>query len=295
MTATEQSLTELARAKVNLTLHVGRIIADIADPYYGYHPLDSFVVFADISDEVSAVRADETSLVIKGPFSKGLEAEADNLILKAVTAVPERCTIPPLAISLTKNLPVSAGLGGGSANAAAMLRLLRNFAELAEKDWHAIALSLGADVPVCLLSKTAHMTGIGEGVSHMAGLGRWPAVLVNPGVPTPTGAVFNCFDNMTGVNAPRSTPRSQKPQGGMLARTVDGRNDLEPPAIESVPLINDVLRELSVQNGAQIARMSGSGASCFALFERQAQAQAAALKLSNDHPNWWVKACEFGD
>jgi len=151
------------------------------------------------------------------------EYEKARLLLEdAVVLSPS--SAPPLAISLTKNLPVSAGLGGGSANAAAMLRLLRNFAELAEKDWHAIALSLGADVPVCLLSKTAHMTGIGEGVSHMAGLGRWPAVLVNPGVPTPTGAVFNCFDNMTGVNAPHSTPRPQKPQGDMLARTVDGRN-----------------------------------------------------------------------
>lgn len=295
MVSAPQIITERARAKVNLTLHVGRVIADIADRFYGYHPLDSLVVFADIADEITAQPASETSLDIIGPFAKGLDAEADNLILKAVKAVSVRCDIPALAITLTKNLPVSAGLGGGSANAAAMLRILQNFADLPIDEWRAIALALGADVPVCLASKTSHMTGIGEGVAAITGLGRWPALLVNPGVPTPTGEVFNSFDNMTGVNAPRETPRPQKHGGDMLARTVDGRNDLEPPAIRSVPIINDVLRELSAQSGAQIARMSGSGASCFALFERPAAAQAAALKLSQAYPKWWVQSCEFGE
>jgi len=200
-----------------------------------------------------------------------------------------------LAITLTKNLPVAAGLGGGSANAAAVLRMLRGIIELPDNIWTEIALSLGADVPVCLLSQSAHMTGIGEGVTPLNGLAPTPAVLVNPLVPTPTGAVFKAFDSVTGANAPRETPRPQKPDGDMLARTIDGRNDLEPPAIAAVPIINDVLRELSVQTGAQIARMSGSGASCFALFERGAQAQAAAKTIASTHPDWWVKATTFGD
>lgn len=293
--ASQDVIYELARAKVNLTLHVGRVIADTADRYYGYHPLDSLVVFADAADEITATSADKTSLSIIGPFSDGLRAETDNLILKAVEAVGARRDVPPLAITLTKNLPVSAGLGGGSANAAAMLRILKNFVKLPDDDWSSIALSLGADVPVCLAAKTARMTGIGEGVTPIAGLGKWPAVLVNPRVPTPTGAVFKTFDSMTGGNAPRETPRPQKAAGDMLARTLDGRNDLQPPAIQSVPLINDVLRELSIQSGAQIARMSGSGASCFALFDRASQAQEAAKKIAQQYPDWWVRAAEFGD
>ncbi len=293
--ASQDVIHELARAKVNLTLHVGRIIADTADRYYGYHPLDSLVVFADAADEITAIAADKTSLSIIGPLSESLRAETDNLILKAVEAVGARHDVPPLAITLTKNLPLAAGLGGGSANAAAMLRILQRFITLPNDEWLSIALSLGADVPVCLASRTSHMTGIGEGVTPIAGLGKWPAVLVNPRVPTPTGAVFKTFDSQTGANAPRETPRPQKAAGDMLARTLDGRNDLQPPAIQSVPLINNVLRALSVQSGAQIARMSGSGASCFALFERAAQAQAAAKKIAQQYPEWWVMAAEFGD
>ena len=290
--------TQTARAKVNLTLHVGRVIADVSDAYFGYHPLDSLVVFADVGDEITARVSDETSLSITGPFAQGLTAGADNLILKALEATAAHAAnakLPKLAITLTKNLPVAAGLGGGSANAAAVLRVLRGIIELPDNIWAEIALSLGADVPVCLLSQNAHMTGIGEGVTPLSGLEPTPAVLVNPLVPTPTGAVFKAFDSVTGVNAPRETPRPQKSHGDMLARTVDGRNDLEPPAIAAVPIINDVLRELSVQTGAQIARMSGSGASCFALFERGAQAQAAAKTIASTHPDWWVKATTFGD
>ena len=288
-------LTEPAKAKVNLTLHVGRVIADVTDLYFGYHPLDSLVVFADIGDVITAELADETTLSITGPFAKGLSAGPDNLILKAVKAVSAHGAVPALKITLTKNLPVAAGLGGGSANAAAMLRVLSRLVELPQNIWEDIALSLGADVPVCLLSKTSHMTGIGEGVFPVTELSAMPAVLVNPGVPTPTGGVFKAFDEMTGANAPRETPRPQLPQGDMLARALDGRNDLERPAIAAVPIINDVLRALSGQNGAQIARMSGSGASCFALFERASQAQAAVEVIAKSYPDWWVIATQFGN
>ncbi len=299
MVGAEQSghkqFTDLARAKVNLTLHVGRVIADLSDRYYGYHPLDSLVVFADIGDELTAKPASKTTLTMTGPFAKGLEAESDNLILRAIAATRAYADVPHFDIALVKNLPVSAGLGGGSANAAAMLRILQKCVTLSDDIWAEIALSLGADVPVCLYSRSAHMTGIGEGVIPVEGLSPTPAVLVNPRVPTPTGAVFQAFDNQTGLNAPRETPRPQLAKGDMLARSLDGRNDLEPPAIAAVPLINDVLRVLSVQSGAQIARMSGSGASCFALFERQAQAELAAKTIAKSHPNWWVMPCRFGE
>lgn len=288
-------ITEPAKAKVNLTLHVGRIIADVADPYFGYHPLDSLVVFADIGDIITAEAADENSLSIIGPFAEGLSDGSENLILKAVKAVSAYAALPALKITLTKNLPVAAGLGGGSANAAAMLRVLSGLVDLPQKVWGKIALSLGADVPVCFLSKTAHMTGIGEGIFPVTGLSAMPAVLVNPRVPTPTGAVFKAFDEITGANPARETPRPQLPQGDMLARTLDGRNDLEPSAIAAVPIINDILRELSMQSGAQIARMSGSGASCFSLFERGAQAEVAAANIAKMHPDWWVKATRFGN
>jgi 4-diphosphocytidyl-2-C-methyl-D-erythritol kinase len=291
----DEQFSKLARAKVNLTLHVGRIIADVTDPYYGYHPLDSLVVFADIGDQLTAKPASKTTLTMTGPFAKGLEAEADNLILRAIAATRAYADVPHFDITLVKNLPVSAGLGGGSANAAAMLRILQKCVTLSDDLWSKIALSLGADVPVCLLSRSAHMTGIGEGVINIEGLAQTPAVLVNPRVPTPTGAVFQAFDKQTGLNAPRETPRPQLSEGDMLARSLDGRNDLEPPAIAAVPLINDVLRVLSVQSGSQIARMSGSGASCFALFERQAQAELAAKTIAKSHPNWWVTPCRFGE
>jgi len=174
----EPHFTQRARAKVNLTLHVGRVIADRGGAYYGYHPLDSLVVFADVGDEIRAEPAEKTQLTIVGPFTKGLSAEADNLILKAIAAVSARASVPPFNVVLTKNLPVASGLGGGSANAAAMLRILQNYTDLAVSDWREIALSLGADVPVCLLSQTAHMTGIGEAVTPIKDLGQWPAVLV---------------------------------------------------------------------------------------------------------------------
>ena len=288
-------LTEPAKAKVNLTLHVGRAIADLTDPYFGYHPLDSLVVFADIGDVITAELADVNSLSIIGPFAQGLSAGPDNLILKAVKAVSAHGAVPALKMTLTKNLPVAAGLGGGSANAAAMLRLLSRLVELPQNIWKEIALSLGADVPVCLLSKTAHMTGIGEGVFPVTELSAMPAVLVNPRVPTPTRAVFKAFDEITGVNAPRETPRAQLPKGDMLARALNGRNDLELPAIAAMPIIDDVLRALSGQSGAQIARMSGSGASCFALFERGVQAAAAAKAITKAHPDWWVISTKLGD
>ncbi len=306
--STEKANTEKARAKVNLTLHIGSPIADSADRFYGYHPLDSLVVFADIADELRAVAASSTTLNIVGPFAHEIDnrrrarwvggrhranKNEDNLVLKALSKVAEYGDVPTLAITLVKNLPVAAGLGGGSANAAAMLRLLQNHVVLSDNVWSEIALSLGADVPVCLLSKSARMSGIGEGVELVDGLGSWPAVLVNPGVPVSTAAIFKAH-TFKHQDARTTLPRAQSSKGDMLARALYGGNDLEDTARAIEPVIGDILALLAQQSGAQIARMSGSGASCFALFERKAQAQAAANIIATARPNWWVRATEFG-
>ena len=163
--------TEIARAKINLTLHVGRIIEDPHDRFFGYHPLDSLVVFADVGDELTMSAAAHASLTIAGLFGEGLTVGDDNLILRALGAAKAK----PQSVRLEKNLPVSAGIGGGSANAAAVLRLCG----VADND---IAVELGADVPVCLTSQTAHMTGIGEDVELLPHMGILHAVLINPGV-----------------------------------------------------------------------------------------------------------------
>jgi 4-diphosphocytidyl-2-C-methyl-D-erythritol kinase len=287
-------IRQIARAKVNLTLHVGRAI-EAPNLYQGYHPLDSLVAFADISDVLTARRAGKTNLTITGPFAGKISAGKDNLIVKAYQACLKFAKIPPLDITLEKNLPVAAGLGGGSANAAAVLRLLKVYADLSDERWHEIALSLGADVPVCQLSQTAHMHGIGEAVSPLPRLGSLPAILLNPNVAVPTGPVFKVFDLQTGTLAPCDNPHPQLASGDLLSRTLAGRNDLQLAAIKTQPVISHALRIMAAQEGCQIARMSGSGASCFAIFTRPALAESAARAISHMHPDWWVKACTLGE
>ncbi|WP_371396977.1 4-(cytidine 5'-diphospho)-2-C-methyl-D-erythritol kinase [Fretibacter rubidus] len=288
--------TETARAKINLTLHIGRVIGDPSDPYYGYHPLDSLVVFADVGDRLRSEVSDVTSLHIDGPFGAGLEADERNLILKAYKAVALKADIPPLKFTLTKVLPVASGIGGGSADAAAALRILMRHAELSADEWQVIALSLGADVPVCVMSSTAHMSGIGGDLHGLTGLGSLQAVLVNPGVAVSTGAVFKAFD--TGHPAwgeVRETPRPQLSRGDLLARAKDGRNDLQPPATAQQPLIQTVLEALSRQEGCALSRMSGSGATCFGLFSNAEMAKAAANAIAENHPDWWVVPTVLGE
>ena len=258
----------LCRAKVNLTLHVGAPFS--SGKWSGYHPVESLVVFADIGDELRFATGDRGhDLSIDGPFSEGLNAGADNLVSKAL----ERCDAPPTHAILTKNVPVSAGLGGGSANAAAVLRAFGN-------DGNGAA-ALGADVPVCYLSETVMMEGIGERVTPLSGLGRLPAVLVNPGRPVSTGAIFNAFD----ATHPRKDPARTARTGSLLTRALSGSNDLQPVAIGLEPSIQEVLDALDAQQGCQLARMSGSGATCFGLFQTEAEAREAAHTLSRS--GWW--------
>ena len=272
---------ELARAKINLTLHVGRVIKDPSDPFYGYHPLDSLVVFADIGDELEMRASEETTLSISGPFSAGLTADNDNLILRALNAAKSE----PQNVTLKKHLPVSAGIGGGSANAAAIFRMC-GIGDLRT------AVSLGADVPVCLRSETAHMTGIGEDVTHMPGMGQLHALLVNPRVAVSTAEIFKAFDKSKTI---RNTPRPMKAEGDLLSRALDGRNDLQSVAIGQAPIIGEVLRMLGSQRGCQLARMSGSGATCFGIYESDHALRKAEAAIYAAAPDWWCETTLLGD
>lgn len=269
-----QGQAELARAKVNLTLHVGAARPD------GYHPVESLVVFADIGDHLLFAPAAKTSLTIHG--ADGLPTDQNNLILKAM----HMADAAPHLIVLHKELPVSAGLGGGSANAGAVMRYLKS-----DLQNDHLAFKMGADVPVCRASRTAMMEGIGEIVTPLQNLGQLSAVLVNPGVAVSTGAIFKAMDATSRPDTPSITARS----GGLLARALSGENDMQAAAIIQAPIIRDVLRALAQQTGCELARMSGSGATCFGIFRSDAQAAAAAQAILSAHPKWWVRPCRLGD
>ena len=222
-----------------------------------------------------------TALSIEGPFGAGLTVGDDNLILKALSAAKAT----PHHVALEKNLPISAGIGGGSANAAAILRMCA-------VDDVSIAVKLGADVPVCLKSQTAHMAGIGEDVATLLDMGQLYALLINPRIAVSTGAIFKAFDAGSDI---RETPRPMKSSGDLLSRALDGRNDLEPIAIAQAPIIGDVLRLLVSQEGCQLARMSGSGATCFGIFETQALLKRAEAKIKAQSPEWWVTSTLLGE
>ena len=278
MIADEGIITEIARAKVNLTLHVGRLISQ--GEHEGYHPVDSLVVFADFGDELCFEAAEASGLEIAGPFAEGLEANSDNLILKALNLA----RAPSQKVRLQKNIPISAGLGGGSANAAAVLRRFDPTQRV--NDVH-----VGADVPVCRQSRTALMRGVGEDVTPVLGLGQIPAILVNPLVAVSTEAIFKAFDSIERENEPERNAS----QGSLLKRALAGQNDLQAVAIKKAPIIDQVLSQIEMQDGCQLSRMSGSGASCFGLFETMEASQVAANAIRTSNSQWWVKACQLGD
>jgi 4-diphosphocytidyl-2-C-methyl-D-erythritol kinase len=278
-----------AAAKVNLFLHIGPLAAD------GYHPIASLFVFADIGDRL---RLDEDAggrLRIEGPFGASLSAGADNLMVRARDALsPDWAT----GLVLEKALPLAAGLGGGSADAAATLRLLNPLLPKprTEAELMAIAAGLGADVAACVGSRAVIATGRGEQLSPAPHLPVMHAVLVNPGVESPTGPVFRAFDRAAS-QAPAECPvlpaalRTPREAAELVART---RNDLEAPAIGLTPAIGIVLEALRAAPEALAARMSGSGATSFALCEGAAEAEALAARLALARPDWWVCACRLG-
>ena len=260
-----------APAKINLTLHVTGQRAD------GYHLLDSYVVFADVGDRVRVTRATEMSLRVTGPRAAGVPEDARNLCWRAAEAFGET-----VSIELEKHLPAAAGIGGGSSDAAAVLRAME---VLFGRPFAGDALALGADVPVCLLGHAARMSGIGETLLPLS-QPPMPAVLVNPGVEVSTPAVFRAL-------ARKDNPAMEDwPLDGRRDSVLDWlraqRNDLQASALELQPVIGEVLAALDAE-GAELARMSGSGATCFGLFETRDQARAAAERLARAHPSWWVR------
>ena len=262
-----------APAKVNLTLHVTGQRAD------GYHLLDSLVVFADVGDYLGVDPSDELTLSVTGPMAHGVPTAGSNLVIKAAQFLTVTGTGH---LTLDKNLPSAAGIGGGSSDAAAALRVLSaHWGQRIPKG----AEALGADVPVCLSPVAQRMSGIGELLSPVLGLPKLPAVLVNPGVDVPTGAVFSALATKTNAPMPYVIPAFRRVQDCVEWLSQE-RNDLEAPAIENVPMIQVTLDALAA-SGAILARMSGSGATCFGIYPTLDAADCAASQLSLN-PNWWV-------
>lgn len=285
------ALVEKARAKINLTL---RVLGRRAD---GYHDLESLVVFADLADTLTLEPGTDTALDVTGPYAAASGQPADNLVLKAQRALSESVGgVSGGRFRLDKQLPVAAGIGGGSADAAAALRLLARANGISIDDARLMlaALRTGADVPVCMASRACIMTGVGERLSPPLALPPLHAVLVNPGVTLATRDVFAAYTGGPQAHAlaPQAVPRDLDALIGFLK---GHGNDLTDAAITCVPVVADVLGALGVLPGALLARMSGSGSTCFALFSTQAEATAAASRLAAAHKGWWVTPAVFGE
>jgi len=277
------TIEEPASAKINLFLHVGMRRAD------GFHPLQSLAVFTVAGDVLRAEAAPQLSLALEGPFAAGLRAESDNLVLRAARALAaEAGTLAGASLTLTKNLPVASGIGGGSADAAAALRGL-NAMWNTGKDPSAlckVAAALGSDIPVCVVSGPSFMEGRGEILRAAECIPRIPMLLVNPGVAVPTRDVFAALKTRSGTDL--TLPRAFADASGLLDFLSASRNDLEEPARALQPVIGDVLDRLAALPGVKLARMSGSGATCFALFADAAACDAAAGSLRRSTTGWWI-------
>ena len=287
------ALVELAPAKVNLTLAVLGRRAD------GYHLLDSLVVFAGIADRLTLAPGPALSLKVRGETAREAGPLDDNLVLKAARALAAQ--VPDLKLgrfTLEKRVPVAAGLGGGSSDAAAALRLLAraNRLKTASAPVTKTAPMIGADVPVCIDPRPRRMRGIGEVLSAPLKLPKLAAVMVNPGVAVPTRDVFMKLGLKPGGPMRRAAPARTWPRGAeaFIEYLSKHGNDLEAPAIEIEPVIARVLADVRNSKGCLLARMSGSGATCFGIFESPRAAKAAAASLSAAQPKWWVRATTFG-
>ena len=288
---------EKAPAKINLTL---RVLGRRAD---GYHELESLVAFAGVGDALTFAPGGALTLAVSGATAQAAGDNADNLVLKAARALAERIAGLTLgSFALSKRLPVAAGLGGGSADAAAALRLLARANGIALDDSRLMqaAQATGADVPVCLDPKPRLMRGVGDVLSDPLDLPRLFAVLVNPGVAVSTRDVFAALNlaSRPTSGGGSSSPLVLEGWGGeptaLVTALAKDRNDLEAPAIELEPAIAEVLSVLHELPGCRLARMSGSGATCFGLFPTNAAATAAARTLRVGYPQWWVRATVLG-
>lgn len=284
-----EGLGAFAPAKINLFLHVGDKRAD------GFHDLESLVVFARTGDELHFERAPALSLKVVGPFASKLGLEPDNLVLRAARALCAEAGIEATAkITLTKNLPVASGIGGGSADAAATLKGLNELWDLglSQEGLFEVAAQLGSDVPVCVASEPAWMEGRGERIMLLGKVARLPIVLVNPGVAVPTGKVFAALNERRGMGV--EPPEALDDPGALLAFLESTTNDLEAPAKALAPEIGDALSVLAASPGVVFCRMSGSGATCFALFADDDAADRAAATLAERFPAWWVMRSQIG-
>jgi 4-diphosphocytidyl-2-C-methyl-D-erythritol kinase len=283
------AIREFAPAKINLTLHVTGRRAD------GYHLLDSLVAFAGVGDEVIAEAGDGLSLRVEGPMAGALADDGgaggggDNLVLRAARLLDNRGR--GARLTLVKRLPVASGIGGGSSDAAAAVRALARLWGGGVPGVAALA-ALGADVPVCMGARAARMRGIGEAVEATA-LPPVHAVLVNPGVAVPTAAVFTGLVSRDNPAMPEGLPRLPD-FAALVAFLSLCRNDLEAPAMAAEPVIGDVLSALRAMPGCALARMSGSGATCFGLFGVAGAAESAARAIAVERPGWWVVATRIG-
>ena len=267
-------LTDTAYAKINLALHVRKRRPD------GYHELETLFAFAEDGDVLGIQPAETLSLTITGPFAHGLSAGPDNLVLKAAAALAERAGVhAAAAFTLDKRLPIASGIGGGSADAAAALRLAARLWKLDPVRPMDVAAGIGADVPACVLSQSCVGTRLGDQLEQIDGraLTGLPLLLVNPMLPCPTGPVFTAWDGID---------RGALDASGWMT----ARNDLQPPALALVPEIGAVLELLDRQPGNRLTRMSGSGATCFAIFETLAARDEAAAAITRERPGWWTLA-----
>ncbi len=280
-------MREFAPAKVNLYLHITGRRPD------GYHLIESLVVFAAVGDAVTVRPAGEWSLALRGPYAAALDGEADNLVTRAAFALAAQVhRDPSVSVVLEKNLPVAAGLGGGSADAAAVLRALCRLwrLDVAEDQRRVLALGLGADVPVCLAARPTLVSGIGETLRSAPILPECHLLLVNPGVELSTPKVFEAFaagHEPAPAPAPSAFGGAVDNVTGLAAALASRRNDLEAPACRLAPVVADVLAWIGAQAGCLLARMSGSGATCFGLFADAATARNAADAARRERPRWW--------
>jgi 4-diphosphocytidyl-2-C-methyl-D-erythritol kinase len=282
------TLLEKAAAKINLTL---RVIGRRAD---GYHELESLVAFADVADVLTLHAGAEDGLEVSGPFAGKSGLVADNLVLRAIGALRQHIAgLKAGRFLLEKNVPVAAGLGGGSADAAAALRLIARANDVALDDPRLMtaARAVGADVPVCLDSRPRIMRGVGDLLSGSLELPVLPAVLVNPGVPLATRDVFDKFAGGQGGSGLADVPRAFD---ALIECLKQHGNDLTPAASACAPVVAEVLAVLNEMSGVRLVRMSGSGPTCFALFATQREAAAAAQRLNAERKNWWVQSAALG-
>lgn len=286
MTEIINAITMPAPAKINLYLHVTGKRDD------GYHLLDGLVAFAGVHDIITIAAANQLKLINQGPFGEGLPTTADNLVIRAAEQLQDLTGIMDGAqITLTKNLPIASGIGGGSADAAAAIKgLVRHWGiHPGHYDLSGLALGLGADVPICLYGQAAFMGGIGEQIEPVYALPEAPMVLVNPGVGVSTPSIFKA--RKAGFSLAHRFDNTPSSFDELIELLTDNRgNDLMEPAIQTEPIIGDVLKQIELTRGCQLARMSGSGATCFGFYNTQVEADMAASDIKSTHPEWWVVA-----